>query len=158
MEWSTGQEVASTPYQPGQGTAGITGHCVLVLRPRSSACTTLCHLTPAPETTRHGESGPGHHSLGISVRDQLFPPSLGHLHQGLGSLGIHVCRDPHDGSASALTEPRLLAQSIHSDPHTDRHVRFEVTLELPRRIGSDVTGASHQYFKDGTTPSPTPPQ
>ena len=36
--------------------------------------------------------------------------------------------------------------------------RFKLALELPRHIGSDVTGASPQYFKDGTTPSTTPPQ
>ena len=35
-EWPTGPEVASAPYQPGQGTAGITGHCVLTLCPRSA--------------------------------------------------------------------------------------------------------------------------
>ena len=34
---------------------------------------------------------------------------------------------------------------------------FKLTLELPRHIGSDVTGASPQYFKDGTTPSTMPP-
>ena len=28
-EWPTRPEVASAPYRPGQGTAGITGHCVL---------------------------------------------------------------------------------------------------------------------------------
>jgi hypothetical protein len=33
IEWSTGPEVASTPYRLGQGTAGITGHCVLTLCP-----------------------------------------------------------------------------------------------------------------------------
>ena len=35
--------------------------------------------------------------------------------------------------------------------------RFKLALELPRHIGSDVTGASPQYFKDRTTLSPTPP-
>ena len=32
-EWPTGPKVASAPYQLGQGTAGITGHCVLMLCP-----------------------------------------------------------------------------------------------------------------------------
>ena len=36
--------------------------------------------------------------------------------------------------------------------------RFKQTLEPPRRTGTDVTGASPQYFKDRTTPSTTPPQ
>ena len=35
-EWPTGPKVASAPYQLGQGTAGITGHCVLTLCPRSA--------------------------------------------------------------------------------------------------------------------------
>ena len=35
-EWPTRPEVASAPYRPGQGTAGITGHCVLTLCPRSA--------------------------------------------------------------------------------------------------------------------------
>ena len=36
--------------------------------------------------------------------------------------------------------------------------RFKQTLEPPRRTGTDVTGASPQYFKDRTTPSTTPSQ
>ena len=35
--------------------------------------------------------------------------------------------------------------------------RFKITLELPRRTGSDVTGALPQYFEGGTTPSTTLP-
>ena len=35
-EWSTRPKVASAPYRLGQGTAGITGHCVLTLYPRSA--------------------------------------------------------------------------------------------------------------------------
>ena len=34
----------------------------------------------------------------------------------------------------------------------------KLSLELPRRTGSDVIGALLQHFKDGTTPSTTPPQ
>jgi len=112
--------------------------------PTISTRTTLCHLTPAPETTRRGESSPGHHSLG-------------NLLQGLGNLGIHVCRASHDGSASAPTESRLLTQSTHSDRHVDRHAPLQDNTGAPRRIGSDVTGALPQYFKDRTTLSTTPP-
>ena len=36
--------------------------------------------------------------------------------------------------------------------------RFKQTLEPPRRTGTDVTGASPQYFKDRTTLSTTPSQ
>ena len=109
----------------------------------------LCHLTPAPKTMRHEESGPGHHSLGISIRGQLLLPSLDNLLQGLGNHGIHVCRASHDGSASAPIKPRPLAQSTRSDQHADCCARFKITLELPRRTGLDVTGASPQYVKDG---------
>jgi hypothetical protein len=35
-EWSTRPEVASAPYQLGQGTAGVTGNCVPALCPQSS--------------------------------------------------------------------------------------------------------------------------
>jgi hypothetical protein len=35
---------------------------------------------------------------------------------------------------------------------------FKLSLELPRRIGSDVTSASPQCVKDRTTPSTTSPQ
>ena len=45
--------------------------------------------------------------------------------------GFMSAETPHHGSASAPTEPWLRAQSTHSDPHADRHARFEVALELP---------------------------
>ena len=35
---------------------------------------------------------------------------------------------------------------------------FKLSLELPRRTGSDVTGASPQCVKDRTAPSTMPPQ
>jgi len=90
---------------------------VLGTVPPADACTTLCYLTPTPRTARRGESGPGPCSLEISVQDQLLPPSLGNPLQGLGSLGIRARRAPHDGSASAPTEPRLFTLSTRSDRH-----------------------------------------
>ena len=73
-------------------------------------------------------------------------------------------------SRFASTEPPTMAQPRHQlslgfsrSQHavTDASTatpRFKQTLEPPRRTGTDVTGASPQYFKDKTTPSPTPPQ
>ena len=45
--------------------------------------------------------------------------------------GFASAETPHRGSASAPTEPRPRAQSIHSDPHTDHRTRFEAAQELP---------------------------
>ena len=45
--------------------------------------------------------------------------------------GFVSAETPHYGSASAPTEPRPRAQSIHSDPHADRRTRSEAALELP---------------------------
>ena len=40
---------------------------VLGTVPTIDACTALCYLTPAPETTRRAESSPGYYSLEVSV-------------------------------------------------------------------------------------------
>ena len=45
--------------------------------------------------------------------------------------GFTSAETPHRGSASAPTEPRPRAQSIHSDPHPDRCTRSEAAQELP---------------------------
>jgi len=45
--------------------------------------------------------------------------------------GFTSAETPHRGSASAPTEPRPRAQSIHSDLHADRRTRSEAALELP---------------------------
>ena len=53
------------------GTGDRTGQglptTVLGTVPITDARTALCYLIPAPGTARHGESSPGHYSLGISV-------------------------------------------------------------------------------------------
>jgi len=101
---------------------------VLGTVPMTGAHTTLCYLTPAPETTRRAESSPGYYSLGISVQNQLLPPRLDSLLQGLGNLGIHAYRAPYDGSASAPTGPRLFMQSTHSNQHVARQaMRLAIT-------------------------------
>ena len=45
--------------------------------------------------------------------------------------GFMSAETHHRGSASAPTEPRPRAQSVHSDPHADCRTRSEVALELP---------------------------
>ena len=50
-EWPTRPEVASAPYRLGQGTAGITGHCVLTLCPRSAP--TLYCVPRSPPRKQH---------------------------------------------------------------------------------------------------------
>jgi len=101
-----------------------TGHglptTVLGTVPTTDAHPALCYLTPAPETTRRAESSPGYYSLGISVQNQLLPPRLGSLLRGLSNLGIHACRAPYNGSASAPTGPRLFTQSTHSNQYVAR--------------------------------------
>ena len=49
----------------------------------------------------------------------------------LAISGFTSAETPHRGLASAPTEPRPCAQSIHSDPHADRRTRSEAALELP---------------------------
>ena len=112
---------------------------VLGTVPTTDARTALCYLTPAPRTTRRGQSSPGHYSLGISVQDQLLPPCLGNLLQGLGNLGIRARRAPHDGSASAPIEPRLSTLSAYSDRHVVHHALLEAITGAPtsHRIGCD---------------------
>ena len=94
------------PYRLGQGTAGITGHCVLTLYPRSAAHSRPRHRTP--------RSRP--------------------------SWGSCLPRPLHHGAASTPTKSRPHAQFVHSGLHV---------LGLPRRTGSDRTATSPQCSKDG---------
>ncbi|XP_066374079.1 uncharacterized protein [Miscanthus floridulus] len=81
---------------------------------------TLCCLTPAPRTARHGESSPGPCSLGIDVQDQLLPLSLGYPLPGSCSLGTRARRASHNGSTSSPTGPRLSTLSALWDRHVVR--------------------------------------
>ena len=124
-----GSRVNAIPSRTGRG-RGYRLLCSDAV-PTTSARTTLCHLTPAPGTTRRGESSPGHRSLRISAQDQLLPPSLCNSLQGLGSLGIHARRAPHDGSASVPTEPWLFTLSMHSDRHVVGHALCQAITRAP---------------------------
>jgi len=134
MRWESHQRHA-VQDRTGQGFPAA----VLSTVPMTDARAALCCLTPtAPRTVRHGESSLGPCSLGISVQDQLLPPSLGNPLQGLGSLGIHARRAPHDGSASAPTEPRLFTLSTHSD----RHVVYSTHRTLRQAAPTSRVGPS----------------
>ena len=133
----TGGHVDAIPSRAGRG-RGYRPLCASAVH-TISAWTTLCHLIPAPGTTRHGKSSPGHHSLGISIQAQPLPPSHGNLLQGLDNLEIRVCRASHDGSASAPAEPRPLSQSAHDDRRVDRYAPLQANTGAPtmHRNGCD---------------------
>ena len=137
-EWPTRPEVASAPYRPGQGTAGITGHCVLTLCPRSApyrlgqgtaGITGHCVLTLYPRSATH--SRPRH----CTPRSRL-------------SWGSCLPRPLHHGAASTPTKSRPRAQSVHSGLHV-RRTYSEAVPGLPRRTGSDGTATPPQCSKDG---------
>ena len=84
------------------------------------------------------------------THDRPLAQGLGTVHQGLGDLGVHACRDPPTAvQASAPTRPQPRAQSVHRGLHVRRHVRSETFPGLPRRTGSDGTTTPPQYSKDG---------
>ena len=126
MRWESHQHHAIRDRM-GQGLPAA----VLGTVPTTDARTALCYLTPTLRIALRGESSPGTCSLGISVQDQLLPPSLGHPLRGLGSLGIHARRAPHDGSASAPTEPRLSTLSTYSNRHVIRHALCQAITGAP---------------------------
>ena len=56
---------------------------------------------------------------------------LGNPLLGLGSLRTRAHRAPHDGSASAPTEPRLFMRSTHSDRHVARQALRQAVTGAP---------------------------
>ena len=63
MRWESHRHHAARDRM-GQGLPAA----VLGTVPTTDTHTTLCYLTPAPRTARHGESCPGPYSLGINVQ------------------------------------------------------------------------------------------
>jgi len=126
--------------------------------PTISAHTTLCLTIPASKTTLRGQLGPGHHRLQASAPDQ--PPSrgLGTVHQGLGYLGIRVCRGPplrcslgtDRASASPTVDPR------RSAPRPQHLLRGNPGAPMTHRDGCDQHVAP--ALQGRTTPTTTPPQ
>ena len=106
--------------------------------------------------------------MGSQVRVTIASESACKPNRSLRAAAIYFRVSPTSRFMSA--EPPTMARPRHPlslgfsrSQHTVTGAstatpRFKLALELPRHIGSDVTGASPQYFKDGTTPSTTPPQ
>ena len=106
--------------------------------------------------------------MGSQVRVTIASESAYEANCSLQASAIYFRVSATSGFTSAkpptMARPRhQLSLSFSRSQHTVTGAsiatpRFKLTLELPRRTGSDVTGASPQYFKDGNTPSTTPPQ
>ena len=104
--------------------------------------------------------------MGSQVRVTIALESAYETNYSLQASAIYFRVSATPGFTSA--EPPTMARPRHQlslgfsrSQHTVTGTstatpRFKITLELPRRIGSDATGASPQYFKDETTPSPMP--
>ena len=108
--------------------------------PTTNVHTALCFLTlTTPRTTRHGELSSDPCSLGISVQGQPLHPRLDNLPQGLDNLGVHTCRAPHDGSASAPAKPRHFVRTTHYDRHIARQALRQAITSY--RIGCDRRAA-----------------
>ena len=104
--------------------------------------------------------------MGSLVRVIIVSESAYKINRSLQASVIYIRVSATSGFTSAETptmaRPRHqlslgFSRSQHTVTDTSTTTpRFKTTLELPRRTGSDVTGALPQYFKDGTTPSTTP--
>ena len=154
MRWESHQHHAIWD-ETGQGLLAAMLGTVPTMDARAALC---CLTLTAPRTVRHGESSLGPCSLRISVQDQLLPLSLGNPVQGLDNLEIRARRAPHDGSASAPTEPRLFTRSTHSDRHVACHALCQaITGALTsHRIGCDRCRPSASRTR--TALSTMPPQ
>ena len=124
-EWPTGHGVTSAPYQLGQGMAGITGHCILTLCPRSAP---TLHCAPrSPPRKQHDMDGLARfitvsklaHRINRSLRASALCTRVS------ATSGFMSTETPHCGTASAPTEPRPHAPPIHSDPRPGRRACSE---------------------------------
>ena len=139
-KWPTGRESHRRHVvrdRTGQGLPAAVPGAV----PTTDTHAALCYLTPpAPTTVWHGESCPGPCSLGISIKNQLLPPSLGKSLPRSRSRRTHAYRAPHDGSASASTGPRLSTLSTLWQRHVTRGTRH--TLRQATGAPTPRTGPS----------------
>ena len=157
MRWESHQRHAVWD-RTGQGLPAA----VLGTVPTTNTHAALCCLTPpASRIVRRGESCPGPCSLGISIKDQLLPPSLGYLPPYPYSLGTRARRAPPQWF-SLCTDGALALYAVDIQRPTRRPQSApfpaKPSQESPRRTGSGVTGASLQCIEDKTAPSTMPPQ
>ena len=143
-----GCEVASAPYQLRQGTAGITGHCILMLCPRSALA---LHCAPrSPPRKQHCTDNLARVITTSKPAHQISRPlRASALCTRVSAIsGFVFAETPHGGAASAPTKSQPRAQSVHSGLHVHRCTHSEAVPGLPRRTGSDGTATSPQCSKD----------
>jgi hypothetical protein len=122
-EWSTRHGVALAPYQLGQGTAGITGHCILMMCTRSAPAPNYAPRSPPRKQ----------HDVGGLARVNQHPGSIALSRPQHYAPGSRLSRDScpprplHGGAASAPTEPRPRAQSVHSGSHVRHHTHSDLS-------------------------------
>ena len=158
MEWPTGPEVASTPYRLGQGTAGITGHCVMTLCPRSAP---TLHCAPrSPPQKQHDMDNLAWVITASKPAHQVSRPhGASALCTKVSALsGFVPAETPHCGAASAPIKPRPHTQSDHNGLHVRRCTHSEAVPRLPRRTGSEWDDHATPVLQGRTTPTTTPPQ
>ena len=146
-EWPTRPEVASAPYRPGQGTAGITGHCVPTLCPRSAPGTgydggyrPLCPTT-VPTTRRPLEASALYTRASVILGfepAETPPPQYKPRHRP--SLGL-----AHSPSTVACTFAAASTPRHSWGSHDARDL-----MGRPRRPGTPRTDHSDDHAATGT--------
>ena len=129
--------------------AGITGHCVLTLCPRSAP---TLHCAPrSPPRKQHRTDNLSRDITASKPTHQISRPlgASALCTKVSAILGIVPAETPHCGAASAPAKPRPHAQSVHSGLHVHRRTHFETVPGLSRRTGSDGTSTPPQCSKDG---------
>jgi hypothetical protein len=111
--------------------AGITGHCILTLCPRSAPA---LHCAPRslPRKQHYTDSlarvitaSKPEHQINRSLRASALCTKVSAI------SGFVSAKTPHYGAASAPTEPRPRTQSVHSGSHVHRRTHSEAVLEFP---------------------------
>ena len=142
-EWPMRPEVASAPYRPGQGTAGITGHCVPTLCPRSAPGTGYDGgYRPLCPTTVSTISRPLKASALYTKASALYTRASAILGSVPAETPPPQYQPRHRPSFGLVHSPSTVA-------YARRHVHSEAFPGLPRRTGSDVTTTPPLYSQDG---------
>ena len=158
-EWPTGREVASAPYQLRQGTAGITGHCILTLYPRSAPA---LHCAPRSQPRKQ-------HDMDSLARVITASKPARQINRSLRASALCTRVSAISGFVSAETPPRRYSLGTNrasasctvspqrlarSPPHP---LRGSPRAPMMHRIGCDhhaqeqATGLGHAA-PVGTTP------
>ena len=111
--------------------AGITGHCVLTLCPRSAP--TLHCVPPSPPRKQHRTNNLSRDITASKPTHQIsrLLGASALCTKVLAILGFVPAETLHCGAASAPIKPRPHAQSIHSGLHVRRRTHSEAVPGLP---------------------------